>query len=75
MLAIFRAYSAEEIDFDVDLRELQGQDRLDILCGFLSAVGRRLGKPVIMTAEGFRECPILGFDPAVDRVVLLAAEG
>lgn len=75
MLAIFRAYSAEEIDFDVDLRELQGQNRLDILCGFLSAVGRRLGKPVIMTAEGFRECPILGFDPAVDRVVLLAAEG
>ncbi|MEV0342204.1 hypothetical protein AB0H49_24570 [Nocardia sp. NPDC050713] len=74
MLAIFRAYSADEIDFDVDLRELQGQDRLDILCDFLSAVGRRLGKPVIMTAEGFREFPILGFDPEVDRVVLLAAD-
>ncbi|WP_246124460.1 hypothetical protein [Nocardia bhagyanarayanae] len=74
VLAIFRAYSAEEIDFDVDLRELQGQDRLDILCDFLSAVGRRLGKPVIMTAEGFREFPILEYDPAADRVVLSAAE-
>lgn len=35
-LAIFRFHSAEEIDFDVDLRELQGQDRLDVLCDFLT---------------------------------------
>ncbi|MFD3457094.1 hypothetical protein ACFWVC_33570 [Streptomyces sp. NPDC058691] len=33
--------SAEEIDFDVDLRELQGQAGVDTLCGFLCAVGRR----------------------------------
>ncbi|MER8260498.1 hypothetical protein [Streptomyces albidoflavus] len=44
VLAIFRFYAAEEIDFDVDLRELQGQDRLDVLCGFLTAIGRRLGR-------------------------------
>lgn len=25
----------DEIDFDVDLRELQGQERLDAFCGFL----------------------------------------
>jgi hypothetical protein len=42
VLAIFRFYAAEEIDFDVDLRELQGQERLDVLCGFLAAIGRRL---------------------------------
>ncbi|WP_412535356.1 hypothetical protein [Micromonospora zamorensis] len=41
-------YSAVEIDFDIDLRELQGQERLDTLCGFLAAIGRRLGKPVLM---------------------------
>lgn len=27
VLAIFRFYAAEEIDFDVDLREIQGQER------------------------------------------------
>lgn len=44
VLAIFRPYSVEQIDFDVDLRELQGQERLDVLCGFLRAIGRSLGK-------------------------------
>ncbi|MEK0097988.1 hypothetical protein WDA79_05635 [Streptomyces sp. A475] len=74
MLAIFRLESADEIGFDVDLRELQGQDRLDVLCGFLRAIGRRLSKPVVMTREGdWDQChPVLGFDVESDRVVLLA---
>lgn len=71
---IFRLESAEEIGFDVDLRELQGQERLDVLCGFLRAIGGRLGKPVVMTPEGDWEQkhPVLGFDVESDRVVLLA---
>lgn len=72
VLAIFRPFSADEIDFDVDLRELQGQAGVDTLCGFLRAIGRRLGKPVAMTAEGDYGNPVLGYDPAADRVVLLA---
>lgn len=72
VLAIFRPMSADEIDFDVDLRELQGQVGVEILCGFLSAIGRRLGKPVVMTAEGDYGNPVLGFEPSADCVVLLA---
>lgn len=73
ILAIFRFYSAETIDFDVDLRELQGQERLDLFCEFLTAVGRRLGKPVLMDAEGGDgACPVLGFVVEHDRVVRLA---
>ncbi|MFD0059655.1 hypothetical protein [Streptomyces sp. NPDC056690] len=74
MLAIFRLESADEIGFDVDLRELQGQERLDVLCGFLGAIGRRLGKPVVMTPEGDwgRSHPVLGFDVESDQVVLPA---
>ncbi|MFD8082453.1 hypothetical protein ACFV4F_12250 [Kitasatospora sp. NPDC059722] len=72
VLAIFRPWSAEGIDFDVDLRELQGQHGVDVLCGLLATVGRRLGRPVAMTAEGDYGHPVLGFDPAVDRVVLMA---
>jgi hypothetical protein len=45
---------------------------VDTLCGFLRAIGRRLGKPVVMTAEGDHGNPVLGFEPAADRVVLLA---
>ncbi|WP_345702073.1 hypothetical protein [Kitasatospora terrestris] len=72
VLAIFRPMSVEEIDFDVDLRELQGQEGVDVLCEFLAAVGRRLGKQVVMTAEGDYGNPVLGFDPAADRVLLMA---
>lgn len=72
VLVIFRPWAATEIDFDVDLRQLQGQAGVDTLCGFLCTVGRRLGKPVSMSAEGDYGHPVLGFDPAADRVVLLA---
>ncbi len=69
---IFWPMSATEIDFDVNLRELQGQAGVDTLCDFLCAIGRRLSKPVFMGAEGQYGYPALGFDPAADRVVLLA---
>ncbi|MBB4913650.1 hypothetical protein [Streptosporangium saharense] len=74
VLAIFRFLSDDTIDFDVDLRELQGQERLDILCEFITAIGRKLGKPVMMSPEGDREQdhPVLGFDVEADRMVLLA---
>ncbi|MFE1596880.1 hypothetical protein [Nocardia sp. NPDC058705] len=64
--------SATQVDFDVDLRELQGQTGVDTLCDFVCAIGRRLGKPVFMGAEGQYGYPLLGFDPAADRMVLLA---
>jgi hypothetical protein len=72
VLVIFRPYSADSIDFDVNLRELQGQQRLDIFCGFLGTIGRKLGKPVLMAPEGDEEHPVLGFQLGADRVVLLA---
>ncbi|WP_371619510.1 hypothetical protein [Streptomyces sp. NBC_00454] len=72
VLAIFRFLDDEVIDFDVDLRELQGQERLDVFCGFLRDIGRRLGKPVLMDPEGDHGHPVLGFDVDLDQVVLLA---
>ncbi len=72
VLAVFRFRADDEIDFDVDLRELQGQERLDVLCGFFLEIGRRLGKPVLMHPEGDCGHPVLGFGVEADRVVLLA---
>jgi hypothetical protein len=72
VMAIFRPYAAASIDFDVDLRELQGQVQLNVLCGFLRAIGRSLGKPVLLSPETDSGHPVLGFDVEADRVVLLA---
>src|SRR3984885_11251031 len=71
VLAIFRLMSETEIDFDIDLRELQGQEGVDTLCAFMQTIGNRLGKPVLMTPEGrSQEHPILGFDPDLNKVTL-----
>ncbi|WP_079161851.1 hypothetical protein [Streptomyces fodineus] len=70
MLAVFRFLGPQEIDFDVDLRELQGQERLDLFCGFLRAIGRHLHRPVLMDPEGAHGHAILGYDPSTDRVAL-----
>lgn len=66
----FFPLSADEVLLDVDLRELQGQARLDALCAMLRAIGRRLAKPVQLSPEGDAR-PVLGYQPASDRVVLL----
>jgi hypothetical protein len=71
VLAVFRPHAVQEVRFDVDLRELQGQDRLDVLCSLLRAIGRRLGKSVLMSPEGFDQRPVLGYQVAVDRVEAL----
>jgi hypothetical protein len=39
VVAIFRFYAPEQIDFDVDLREIEGQEALDAFCGFVSVIG------------------------------------
>ncbi|MGW1035486.1 hypothetical protein ACWD4Z_25280 [Streptomyces antibioticus] len=72
VLAIFRFGGADEIDFDVDLWEVRGQERLDVFCGFLEEIGRRLGKPVLVEPEGCYAHPVLGFDVGADRVVLMS---
>jgi hypothetical protein len=69
--AFFRLWSAHQVDFDVGLRELQGQERLDVLCGFMRAIGRRLAKPVLLSPEGFETRPVIGYQVDVDRVVVL----
>jgi hypothetical protein len=71
LLAIFRPARVDEIEFDVDLRELQGQQQLDELCAFLRAIGRRLNKPVLMYPEGGADQADIGYSPELGRVVKL----
>lgn len=71
VLVNFWFWSETEISFDVDLRELQGQQGVDTLCAFLRATGSGLGKPVLMAEEGGSpEHPVLGYDPDLGKVTL-----
>ncbi|MGI5417970.1 hypothetical protein [Actinomadura luteofluorescens] len=72
VLLNFWPHESTSVDFDIDLREFQGQERLDLLCGLFRVLGRRLGKPVAMAPEGDHGHPVLGYDVDADRVVLLA---
>ncbi|MGK8465845.1 aldehyde dehydrogenase family protein [Nocardia cyriacigeorgica] len=44
LLAIFRPWFESQVEFDVDLQELQGQGGVDALSGFLGTIGRLLGR-------------------------------
>ncbi|MEV7964324.1 hypothetical protein [Oerskovia paurometabola] len=59
-------HAVDEIAFDVDLRELDGQAGLDRLCGLLRLVGRRLSRDVPLFAEGDASSPVLRYDRATD---------
>ncbi len=71
MNARFWPRRADEMWFDVDIRSIQGQEQLDLFCEFLCAIGRRLGKPVLLSPEGFGVEPVLGYQVSADRVVVL----
>ncbi len=61
-------FSDDEIEFDFDPRELQGQDRLDVLCSFLRTVGSALNKPIVVTPENSPDRPLLTYTPSDDRL-------
>jgi hypothetical protein len=66
-------FTDEEIEVDFAPEELQGQERLDLLCSFLRAVGRRLGKPVVLTPENLADRPLIGYDVGADRVLAIGS--
>ncbi|MET8756805.1 hypothetical protein [Lentzea sp. NPDC004782] len=68
----FLLVEGEDLDFDIDVRELQGQDRVDLLGAFLRAVGQAFGRPVALAFEGLdpRNVPYLHYDSKADDFVL-----
>lgn len=61
----------EDVDFDIDVRELRGQERLDLLSAFLRVMGQAFRAPVAMRGEG--DDPgfsLFHYDPETDEFVL-----
>ncbi len=44
-------FTDEEIEFDLDPREVKGQDTLDAVLTFMRGIGQAVGKRVILTPE------------------------
>jgi hypothetical protein len=72
LLAIFEPFSADEVRFGIDLRQVQGQQRLDALWGFLRTIGQLLDRPVLKErdVDSVTETPDLAYQPEVDRIVI-----
>lgn len=62
-LAVFHFFSEEEIECDVDPREIASQADLDALLSFVRQIGDATRKPVTITPENMREKPIITYDP------------
>jgi hypothetical protein len=70
---IVRPWTPDEVDSDVSLHEIQGQERLDAFCRFLRTLGAALRKPVLMFAEGTHDYPpMMAYEVADDQVIFLA---
>jgi hypothetical protein len=68
-------FSPDEIDFDIDPREIVGQSQLDAVCEFVRVVGKALDKPVAVTWEGesAREAAFMRYEPETDAILRVDA--
>ena len=62
-LVVFHFFSDEEVECDVDPREISSQPDLDALLGFVSQLGDLTGKRVVITPENMRNEPFISYAP------------
>jgi len=55
--------SEDEIECDIDPRDVRSQVDLDAVFAFLKQIGDCVAKPVLLTPENYRESEILRYDP------------
>jgi hypothetical protein len=59
-------FTPEEVEFDIDPREVQTSERAEVVFDFMRRVGRALGKPIRLTPENMSELVLFEYDPAAD---------
>ena len=63
VLANCHFFTVEEIEFDIDPREVKGQVELDALVGFMRCLAESTGKEVVLAPENCPEIGILRLRP------------
>jgi len=58
----------EDIEFDIDPREVDEQRKAEGLFDFMAQVGRLLGKDVILTPENMQEIVLVRFDSRANTI-------
>ena len=61
-------FTDEEIEFDIDPREIQSERQAEQIFAFMRQIGELLDKEVILTPENLREVPIFKFLPSVGKL-------
>jgi len=61
-------FTDEEIEFDIDPREIQSERQAEAIFTFMRQIGQTLNKEVILTPENMQDAPIFKFLPSVGEV-------
>jgi hypothetical protein len=62
-LVVFHFFSDDEVECDVDPREISSQLDLDALLGFVRQLGDMTHKRVVITPENVRDEPFITYEP------------
>ena len=60
-------FTPDQIEFDLDPRDIQNDDRLVRLLDFIHHIGNLLQKPVVLTPESVETIHYLSFDPKTGK--------
>jgi hypothetical protein len=61
---------ADEVEIDVDPRDIVCQDELDCVCDLVLAIGGSIGGRVFAGIEGARTSPLMWFEPESGDIVV-----
>ena len=61
-------FAEDEVEFDLDPREVQSGAEAESVFEFMRGVGRALGKPVRLTPESMSDLTLIEYDPASDEL-------
>lgn len=73
ILANSHFFSTDEIEFDIDPREITNQAQLDALIDFMHTLAEAVGKEVVLTPEGCRETALIRVRPGMPALNALSA--
>jgi hypothetical protein len=61
-------FCAEQIEFDIDPREINDAASFELLLNFMIDVGTTLSKEVRLTPENMQECVLLHYNPTTQQI-------